>query len=108
MKETRLNLTTDLGIVRDFRHLFTWGKVERVHDIGRHTIVEHDERAMNSRDLTGNVRFHVYVDGKDACTSAATLDGALLLAIGIAHLGENNGGHAARFMARALGIKEEA
>jgi hypothetical protein len=92
--------TTDLNVIRNNPRRFTWGQVAKIHDIGPYTIVE-----FVRHDST-EVCFHLYVDGKDECSSCSTLDGALVLAIARKHLEANE----ARFMAMAatklLGIKE--
>ena len=86
--------TTDLDIIRTMPSRFVWGQVTAIHDIGPYTFVETDEGG-----------FHVYVDGKDTCHSATTLDRALIIAVARKNLEANT----ARWMGQAcwklLGIE---
>lgn len=65
--------TTDLTTIRDAYHRFTWGKVNEIFDVRRYAIVH----AGSGEDQT----YHVYVDGKDTRRGAATLEGAMFLAM---------------------------
>jgi hypothetical protein len=84
------------------RFPYTWGEIQQVHTVGRYDIVEYLEREMNSDNLTQNVRFATYVDGKDCHQSSKTLEGALLLAFDNAVNDVNS--RAAFYAAKVLGI----
>jgi len=77
---------------------FTWGRVVRLHVVGEYEIVEYiAEHVEETKDRT---QFHVYVDGRDTNTSAASLDEALAIAISYKYEGPN--GRAARYFMRML------
>lgn len=92
--------STDLVILRKQPKRFTWGKIRKFHDVDVYTVVEYLNRE-------GELRFHVYVNGRCTNNSTYTLDGALVLAIGFNRLGRTS---EADYMARAacklLGVTE--
>lgn len=89
--------TTDLKTLRtDSNSQFTWGAILKFHDLGPYTIIEYFDK--------GEHGFHSYVDGRDLSSSASTLEGAILLAIGYANLGPNEGRYMARGACKLLGI----
>jgi hypothetical protein len=81
--------TTDLNVIRERPNRFCWGKVTKIHDIGRYTLVEY-------MDNDGNIEpvFHVYVDGADCSSGAESFDKGLILAIAIGNLGHGSSAHA--------------
>ena len=97
--------TTDLDAIRN-GNAFTWGKVVRVHEIGRYAIVEYLERKMNSRELSGHTLFHVYIDGKDRSRSCSSMEGAIVTAISYAAGYERTSTSGAYFICKMLGIEE--
>lgn len=96
--------TTSLEIIRWVPARFTWGVVQKIHEIGRYTIVEHLRRPARNGPQETEVAFHLYVDGKDMSTSAATLDRALLTAVAHGNLECNDARAAGGFAARAMGL----
>lgn len=71
----------DLAILRDHPRRFTWGVVVNIFDVGRYTIVEGVE-------VNGRATFYAYVDGQDTKAAATNIEGAMLLAIANAQLGD--------------------
>lgn len=93
--------TTDLEVIRQHPSRFTWGTVERIHDIGRYSIAEY----VTTR--TGNERFfHIYIDGRSTSTSETTLERAILYAMAVRILGPNEGRYAANLAARMMTLEE--
>ena len=76
--------TTDLAPIRKNPRLFTWGTISKFHEIGPYTLVEYVNKQR------GGTVFHVYIDGKCTSTSAATLEGGLLIAMARKHLEVND------------------
>ncbi len=77
----KIEYTTDLEVIRNKPHLYTWGKIVNFHEIGSIVIVETEEEENRSN-------FHVYVNGKDKCRSASTLENALMYALVISKISE--------------------
>ena len=94
--------TTDLEVIRNHRGQFTWGTIQKVHDLGPYTIVEYENRTDRQ------VLFHVYVDGKSTGNATTTLEGAILLAIGRKHLEANTARYMAQGACKLLGVNEPA
>lgn len=95
-----MDTTTDLEIIRKSPRRFTWGKIDKIHDIGPYTIVEYTDKS------TKCPTFHVYVDGKCTGTSTTTFDGALLIAIGRKNLEANEARWMSIAAGKLLGVKE--
>lgn len=76
---------------------FVWGKIAAVHSIGNIHIVEYEDR------MTGAIKFHPYVNGKDTHGGSNSLDGAILVALGEKYDGINS--QFSRFASRMLGMK---
>jgi hypothetical protein len=108
-----IKYSTDLNVIRNSPHLFTWGKVVAFHDVGPYTIVEYKreiqtqpQRALHtSTSYEGVSTFHVYVEGNSTSSSETSLDNALLLAIGLRNCGINEGRHMALAASRCLGTR---
>ena len=62
--------TTDLEVIRKRPHLYTWGEVIKIHEIGEYAVVE------SKRE--DEIHFSSYVDGICCGCSSDTLDGAIL------------------------------
>lgn len=75
--------TTDLETIRTNPERFTWGKVEAIVDCAYYTFVqfETEERTL----------VHVYVDGKDTCRSAGSLEEAFVVAVAYRNGHRNDG-----------------
>lgn len=97
-----MQTTTDLEAIRKTPLRFTWGTITKFHEVGPYTLVEYMDRL--NRDETA---FHIYVDGKCTSTSAATLEGAIVLAIARKHLEANEARYMAKASIKLLGVKEE-
>lgn len=97
--------TTDLDIIREQPSRFTWGRVEKIHDIGRYTIVEHMDYPAANANRDSERAFHVYVDGKSTSCGAGTIESALLLAVAHGHLERNTARYAAMFAGQILGTE---
>jgi len=74
---------------------YTWGKVRRVHEISNFIILE-DER----------INFHIYIDYKDACRSASTLDMAIVAAL--AYKYDSNNTKADMYIYKMLNMSKES
>lgn len=98
--------TTDLSIIRRDPSRFTWGRVEKIHDIGRYTIVEHMDYPASNAPRESKRSFHVYVDGKSTSRGADTLEKALLIGVACGHLEINAAGYAAHFAGQILGVEK--
>jgi hypothetical protein len=100
------NKTCDLPTVRADQRLFTWGRVEQIHDIsagtktGSYTIIEY----VDWRSKT--TLFHPYVDGKNCHTSCASMEEALIHAIAYRRLGANQSMHLTTGIMRMLTAPE--
>lgn len=104
--------TTDLDLVRMQPNRFTWGKVEKIHDLGRYTFIEFTSR-LQARNVTKgttlspSVEFHIYVDGRETNQSASTIEGAMLTAISIAKVeNPNTAAHLCFAAAKLLNVNE--
>lgn len=95
-----MNTSTELSVIRKYPHRFTWGSIDKIHDIGPYTIVEYKTRE------SAEIAFHVYVDEKNTSSSTATLEGALLLAIARKHLEVNTARYMAMGACKLLGVNE--
>jgi len=74
---------------------FVWGVVVEVHEVGPYSIVEH-------LDKEDHRIFHPYVEGRDTNCGCTTIEGALLQAMAVKHIGHNTD---FSFLAcRALGV----
>lgn len=93
-----MNTTTDLEAIRKTPSLFTWGRINQIHDIGSYTIVEYEDRT------TKETSFHVYVDGRSTHNSTGTIEGALLIGMARKHLEVNEARYMAMGAAKLLGI----
>jgi hypothetical protein len=84
---------------------FPWGPIDQIHEIGPYTIFEYHPAVYENYRGTGEyakgTNFHIYIDGKDTCTSTTTLDGALAVAISRRHDGSNS--QAAHYFLRMIG-----
>lgn len=68
---------------------FTWGKILKVHEIGEYEIIEYDEYLVEYAkyssgqkiNLSGNILYHPYLNGKDLCCGFETLDEAIVYSI---------------------------
>ena len=75
---------------------FTWGEVKQIHKIGEYTLVEYYEwMRKGSIVLTGQVNhtntfYSLYINGKDICRGADSLDSALAECIAYKHDGINS------------------
>ena len=75
---------------------FVWGEITKVHQIGDITIFEYleDERfnaSTGEMEPAGVTRsYHMYVGMKDTNHSDDTLDGAILVALGVKYQGLNS------------------
>jgi hypothetical protein len=70
--------TTDLPLLRDGAP-YTWGKIVKIHDIDRYSIVESlDPQAEAYRGagegLPAETRFHPYVDDEKCSVSCHTME----------------------------------
>ena len=97
--------TADLKIIRERPSLFVWGKIVKIHDVGRYTIVEHDDYPATNANRESERSFYVYVNGKDTHTSAPTMEQALLHAIAEAFAGHSAAHHAAFYAGKVLGVE---
>jgi hypothetical protein len=91
--------TTELTVLRKFPSAFTWGRIVAFHDLGPYTIAGFHPISYTGESKTKHLdvtEYHVWVDGKDTCTGAKSLEEAILLGIGIRNLGANSGPHMAR------------
>lgn len=99
MRET----TTDIEIIRHKPSRFTWGEIQKIHDIGRYTLVEYID--SKGKEIT---LYHSYVDGKSTQCSHSSLESGIVYAMA---LGADDNPNTARYMAMAavkvLGIKGE-
>ena len=91
--------TTDLDVILKYPSRFTWGTVQKFHTVGPYTLVEYIE----GRDSTSTL-YHIYVEGKDTCTRAASLDRALITAIANKNLEANQARYMAMGAAKLFGI----
>ncbi len=84
--------TTKLEVIRKTPSRFTWGKIVKIHDVGRYTIVESDEEKLRGKAMPKATErsFHCYVDGACLGRSAPTLEGALVLCMAHGLLGSLN------------------
>jgi hypothetical protein len=91
---------------------FNWGKIIKIHEVGRYAVVEfepnivnvyRDGRYVKEKEAQG---FHVYVDGKDTNMGASTLEGAFLLAMAAGNVPKNDAPCAARCAAKILNVQE--
>lgn len=92
--------STDLAVIRRTPRLFTWGAVQKIHDVDGYALIE-------AIDKNGETTFHVYVDGEDQRTGTRTFDGGLVLAISIKNNGSSQYGHSmAQAACKVLGVKD--
>jgi hypothetical protein len=87
---------------------FPWGPVVAIHEISDYQIVEYLQDHSGHRDPRaweghGERAFHPYIDGKDTCMSALTLDSALIGVIGCRREGPN--GTAAYYFERMTRVE---
>jgi hypothetical protein len=76
--------TFDLKVVRKNPHLFIWGKVIKIHDIGKYTLIE----AQGKKELLQTkLEYHCYLKGIYLGRCEGSLDKALLLCIAFGRLG---------------------
>jgi hypothetical protein len=95
--------TTDLNVIRNNPKRFTWGKIAKIHDVGRYTIVEYEGNMPEDKDRPC---YHVYVDEKDVNNGAETLEGALIIAIAKGTKMEiNESTHMAKAACKLLGVE---
>lgn len=99
--------TADMDVIRIRPHLYVWGEVVKIHDIGRYTIVEHDSYPATNSKEPSQRSFAIYVDGENKHTSALSMDKALLLAVAFGNLDVNAAHWAGRFAADMMGIRRD-
>ena len=104
MRET----TTDLNVLRERPDLYVWGEIIKIHDVGRYAIVEHDDYPASNAKRPSQRTFAIYVDGENRCTSADSMDKALLLAVAFGNLEVNAARWAGRFAADMMGIRSDS
>jgi len=101
--------TTNLEEIRNGAR-FTWGRVVKIHDIGRYSFVEFYGRAYENGHPTGKLEektsFHVYVDGKSQSNSCGSLESALILAIAFDKLEINHAWHMASAVNKILELND--
>lgn len=101
-----METTTKLDEVKKRPHTFIWGRVVKIHEISRYTILEYEERVLNGKESTGRVLFHPYVNDEDLHTSCTSLESAIVHAIAIAVLGPYRGTWMAMAACKLLGLNE--
>jgi hypothetical protein len=84
-------------IVKDFGWL---GKVVDVCEVRDYTIVEYLEKDFDTKEITDNHFFGVYVGGKNTNTSYGSFDEVLAGAIAYKHEGPNH--HADYYFMKSL------
>lgn len=92
--------------IDDFYKGNGWGKLIKAHEIGDFTIIEYDSYKDGYRtgETTGEICFHPFIGDQDLCTSADSLDKALILAI--AYKYENNpNGQAGKYFFKMVGME---
>lgn len=101
--------TTDLEQVRAGER-FAWGRVVKIHDIGRYSFIEYHGREYVSGSPTGKLKekttFHVYVDGKSTSNSCGSLESALICAIALGKLEINHARHMTTVCLKILELAE--
>lgn len=84
--------------------IYTWGEIVNIHEVGPYQIVEYFPNYLNlNMSRPNHAMFHVYVDKKDASRGSYTLEGALLIAIGV----KNKCVEAARYAAKVLDVTSD-
>ena len=72
--------TSDLEILRHSPHLYCWGRIIKIHDIGEfYTIIEAEQTSKNLHP--GEINYHPYVNGKNCHTYTSSFDDALIQCI---------------------------
>jgi hypothetical protein len=96
--------TTDLEILRHSPHLYCWGRIIKIHDIGEHyTIIEAVQTSKNLHEE--QIDFHPYVHGKTCHMRTQTFDDALIHCIAYRNIEQNQASWMS--MAAALGLCEK-
>lgn len=90
---------------------FPWGTIVAVHPFGDHAVVEYvrDEPTFKSGEYIqpdGVHQFHPYLNGRDICRGADTLEKALVISLAYKYDGPNS--QAAAFFFRMVDIDKEA
>jgi len=94
MNSTRY--TTDLDILIDQPHLFTWGKIENFYHLENYIIGKYIPRPPAKEKLL----YHCWVNRKSIHVSATSLESAIFSCIAYAKLGPNS--QAAEFMTKMI------
>lgn len=92
-----MKTSTDLNVITAHPELFTWGTLIEIHEIGEYTFVEYS-------DHTSEIRFNIYIAGKDMHNGAISLDRAILRAIALKYDGINT--RADGYMVNMLNIED--
>lgn len=101
----RKQTTTDLDVIRKDPQRFTWGRINRIENLGPYTFVHYLQYPMGN-DAGGSVRVGLYVDGAETNTSYPDLDQALVAAVAFRNTKNHTEARWAGMMAlRILNIK---
>jgi len=84
--------TTDLHLLKKGSTFgFTWGKLIKIHEIGPYAIGEYVHWENSELEETHDEKsYHIWVDGKDTCRGASSLESAIVQAIAYKFDGNNS------------------